>query len=370
MNEAVRITFSGNTDLGMVRKNNEDAFVVMNVWDDMHVLAVAIDGVGGYEGGEVAAAIARDSIVQYLNENKEGEKAELLKRALVFANNNIYAERHRDAERSHMSCVLTAVLVDVAEQYINMAHVGDTRLYQYCDGEFVKLSHDHSVVGYREEIGDLTEEEAMHHPQRNVISRDVGSRYLSEEDDEYVEVNSFPLLPNSTLLLCSDGLCDMVTSAEMTAVISCDTSLEQKVSALISAANAAGGRDNVTVVLVEYCADDDGLLGVPDSSELVSVGEESEASASNVSVEEHETGTDKKTFFRRIRFPLFAAVIVAVAGVAFYFGTKYNDVTEGDNASVEIKGQSPCAVEPLPADTMEVDTLGTQEPQPIITEEV
>lgn len=328
MSEAVKITFAGNTDMGMVRTNNEDAFVVRNIWDDKHVLAVAIDGVGGYEGGEVAAAIARDSIQQYLLENTEGEKAELLKRAVVHANNRINAERNSDAERSQMSCVLTAVLVDVAEQYINMAHVGDTRLYQYCDVEMTKLSHDHSLVGYREEIGDLTEEEAMHHPQRNIISRDVGSRYIPEDDDEYVEVNSFPLLPNSTLLLCSDGLCDMITSAEMTTVLAASTSVEEKVSALIAAANAAGGRDNVTVVLVEYCAEDDGLLVASNDVEVVSVDEECNEQDvfDNVVVEEGVAPLDKKSFFGRYRILLISLLAAVVLAVAFFIGMHFNEL--------------------------------------------
>ena len=355
MSEAVKITFAGNTDMGMVRTNNEDAFVVRNIWDDKHVLAVAIDGVGGYEGGEVAAAIARDSIQQYLLENTEGEKAELLKRAVVHANNRINAERNSDAERSQMSCVLTAVLVDVAEQYINMAHVGDTRLYQYCDGEMTKLSHDHSLVGYREEIGDLTEEEAMHHPQRNIISRDVGSRYISEDDDEYVEVNSFPLLPNSTLLLCSDGLCDMITSAEMRTVLAASTSVEEKVSALIAAANAAGGRDNVTVVLVEYCADDDGLLGVSGDAEVVSVDEEccGQNTFDNVVVEEGVEPLDKKPFFKRYRIILLSLLSVAVLAAVFFVGMHFDKLTGGDE---------PVHVAPMaPEVNVENDSLTSQE---------
>ncbi len=320
-----KVSFAGNTNMGRVRTNNEDAFVVQNVWDENHVLAVAIDGVGGYEGGEVAAAIAKKSIVEYLLGNSNGEKADLLKRAVIYANNNICGERHRDAKRSHMSCVLTAVLVDVEEQYVIMAHVGDTRLYQYCDGEIVKLSHDHSLVGYREEIGDLTEEEAMHHPQRNVISRDVGSRMLAESDDEYVEVNSFPLLPNSSLLLCSDGLCDMITSSAMAMVLAKDIPVAAKVKELIADANRAGGKDNVTVVVVEYCADDDGVLVVPEELEVVNVGEEESHSA--------ESGmpvTDRHSVFTMKRVLLLLAVLFVVAALAFVVG-KYSDRIFGDD---------------------------------------
>ena len=107
------------------------------------------------------------------------------------------------------------------------------------------------MVGYREEIGELTEEEAMRHPQRNVIGRDVGSTFLENGNTDYVETATFPLLPHSTLLLCSDGLCDMVTSNQMIDILQQTISIEEKVNALITAANNAGGKDNITVILIE-----------------------------------------------------------------------------------------------------------------------
>lgn len=245
------ITFFGNTDMGQIRSNNEDAFIAQYIWDEKHVLAVAIDGVGGYEGGEIAASLAQKSIVEYLESYSNGERLELLKQAVIFANNRIYSERKNLPQYSSMSCVLTAILVETECRRINMAHIGDTRLYQYANGEIVKLSHDHSLVGYREEIGELTEEEAMKHPQRNVIGRDVGSQFLENSGNDYIEVESFPLIPNSILLLCSDGLCDMITSEQMKIELEKDLPVKDKVENLITAANNAGGKDNVTVVLVE-----------------------------------------------------------------------------------------------------------------------
>lgn len=251
-----KIAFYGQTDVGRIRTNNEDAFLVCNIWDDNHLLAVVIDGVGGYEGGEVAAAIARESILEFLNENPSGDRQDLLKRAVIFANNRIFQERGCRPALSSMSCVLTASLVELDSMRVNIAHVGDTRLYQYASGQIEKLTHDHSLVGYREEIGDLTEEEAMTHPQRNIISRDVGSGLLDESDTSYVEVTSYPLEPKTQLLLCSDGLCDMVTSVKMAQVLSSDGDAESKVGSLIDAALEAGGRDNVTVVIVEIESDE------------------------------------------------------------------------------------------------------------------
>lgn len=245
------ITFFGNTDMGQIRSNNEDAFIAQYIWDEKHVLAVAIDGVGGYEGGEIAASLAQKSIIEYLESYSNGERLELLKQAVIFANNRIYSERKNLPQYSSMSCVLTAVLVETESRRINMAHIGDTRLYQYANGEIVKLSHDHSLVGYREEIGELTEEEAMKHPQRNVIGRDVGSQFLESSGNDYIEVESFPLIPNSILLLCSDGLCDMITSEQMRIELEKEIPIKEKVDNLINEANKAGGKDNITVVLVE-----------------------------------------------------------------------------------------------------------------------
>ncbi|MCM1502757.1 MAG: protein phosphatase 2C domain-containing protein [Bacteroidales bacterium] len=243
--------FGGKTDVGKVRTNNEDAFIAQNIWDENHILAVAIDGVGGYEGGEVASGMAKKYIVEYLGNYSDGERLELLKQAVIYANNNIFSARRNLPQYSGMCCVLTAILVDLTGRCVHMAHVGDTRLYQYADGELVKLSHGHSLVGYREEIGELTEDEAMHHTHRNVIERSIGSSYLDWEHCDYVEIATFPLKPQSFLMLCSDGLSDMLKSCQIKSVLEQKCTVEETVERLIAAANDAGGKDNVTVVLVE-----------------------------------------------------------------------------------------------------------------------
>lgn len=251
MRNRENIKFCGLTDTGKRRTNNEDAFVAERL-DDGTVLAIVIDGVGGYEGGEVATEIAQKEIPSYLKEFNRGERLELLKQAVVCANNAIFDRRQLDTARPNMSCVLTSALIDADRKVIDMVHVGDTRMYQYHNGELFKLSHDHSYVGYCEEIGELTEEQAMHHPRRNEISRSVGEERHGVNDQSFLDAEEFPLLPNSTFLLCSDGLTDMITSKQIIAILEQNLSLEEKVQALIDAANEAGGKDNVTVVLVDY----------------------------------------------------------------------------------------------------------------------
>lgn len=252
MTNKTNIFLFGKTDVGRIRKNNEDAFVAQALWDESTYLVIAIDGVGGYEGGEIAADLAKKTIPEFLLASSNGERVELLKQAVTAANNAIFTAREADKEHGQMSCVLTAALIDVNQRQINMAHVGDSRLYSYHNGEIKKLSHDHSIIGYREEIGDLSEEEAMHHPQRNVIGRDVGSQKHKSNDEDFIEAQVFPLIPNTTLLLCSDGLTDMITTATISTILGENKSVEEKTDSLINAALNAGGNDNITVVLFEY----------------------------------------------------------------------------------------------------------------------
>lgn len=252
MENRENIKFCGITDTGKRRANNEDAFVAERL-DDGTVLAIVIDGVGGYEGGEVAAEIAQKEIPSYLKEFNRGERLELLKQAVVCANNAIFDRRQLDIARPNMSCVLTSALIDADRKVIDMVHVGDTRMYQYHNGELLKLSHDHSYCGYLEDIiKELTEEQAMHHPRRNEISRAVGEERHGVSDLGFLDAEEFPLLPDSILMLCSDGLTDLVTSNQIVAILEQNLTLKEKAQALIDAANEAGGKDNVTVVLVEY----------------------------------------------------------------------------------------------------------------------
>lgn len=309
MRNVEKIRLFGDTDAGKQRTNNEDAFVVEQL-DEHTVLAVAIDGVGGYEGGEVAAEIAQKEIPSYLKEFNRGERLELLKQAVVCANNAIFDRRQLDTARPNMSCVLTSALIDADRKVLDMVHVGDTRMYQYHNGELLKLSHDHSYVGYCEEIGDLTEEEAMHHPQRNMISRDVGSAWHEVSDPDFLEAKTFQLLPNSTFLLCSDGLTDMITSEQIVAILEQELPIEEKVQALIAAANEAGGKDNVTVVLVEYLAEEEESAPIMDENENLqddSVAEEIVA----------EIPKGKRVKGNKVILPILTSICVLLLGSCF-----------------------------------------------------
>ncbi|WP_234736766.1 protein phosphatase 2C domain-containing protein [Tellurirhabdus bombi] len=244
------LRFAGQTDVGRRRKDNQDTYICKQLWSDTSALLAAIDGVGGYAGGEKAAAIAKEAIERYMASPK-GDTLTMLREAVVFANNQIVEESKKDLRFSQMCCVLTTVVADAKAQKLYFAHVGDTRLYRFRDGVLEKLSKDHSLVGVREDANELTEEEAMKHPRRNEILREVGMEVHRIDDPDFLDYEALEFLPGDVLMLCSDGLSDMLTRAQMQAILIKNTSLETKTEELIELANQQGGHDNITVVLAQ-----------------------------------------------------------------------------------------------------------------------
>jgi serine/threonine protein phosphatase PrpC len=242
--------FFGLTDTGKVRDNNEDTFIAQFILNKRYILACVIDGVGGYHGGEVAAAIAKEEILKELEKDKGDLISEMIA-AFKRASSKIFTERQTNKEHEQMACVATLVVADIQNNQFVYAHVGDTRLYLLRDGSLIKISKDHSFVGYLEDSGRLTETAAMKHPKRNEINKALGFSEQIETDDTYIETGQSPFLPGDMLLLCSDGLTDMVDKNDITNLITGDDTLQQKVAALIETANNNGGNDNITVVLVK-----------------------------------------------------------------------------------------------------------------------
>lgn len=238
----------GNTNIGLVRKNNEDAFIAQRIWDDNHWLMAVIDGLGGYEGGEVAAAIAKDAIIRYV-EGKQGmDCLDVIMQSVVDANNSILNQRST-LNLNDMGCVITASILDLEKKQLNVAHVGDTRLYLCDNNGFVKLTHDHSFVGSLEDDGHISEEDAMNHPRRNLIDRIVGDEIKDIDTPRFIEAAVFPVSQGNQYLLCSDGLSDMLTSAEMNSILQKEGSVKKKVNRLIDYANNQGGKDNITAIV-------------------------------------------------------------------------------------------------------------------------
>lgn len=233
------------TDTGRQRTSNEDALLCK---PETGVFAV-IDGVGGYAGGEVAATLAREAISRRLD-HQTGEPEQDLREAVTNANNKIYWQSQEDPSLAQMACVLTVALV--SENRVMAAHVGDTRLYKIRQQAIEKLTRDHSFVGVQEDEQSLTEAEAMQHPRRNEILRDVGSDLHEPNDAHFIDIVDAPFEPDAALLLCTDGLTDLVRANELTRIIHDHAGHPHTAAeALIQAANEAGGKDNITVVVVE-----------------------------------------------------------------------------------------------------------------------
>lgn len=251
------IDFAGATDIGRRRQNNEDTFIAAPIWDDRHILLVVIDGMGGESGGEVAAEIARAAIIKFLNDFRgTGTDLELIKRAITDANNEIERNRLVQPRYSRMGCVATAGIVNLDAQTLSVAHVGDSRLYRFGNGFIEKITRDHSPVGEFEDSGRMSEDVAMQHPRRHVINRYLGAKLQNPDDEGFIEAAVFPLVDGQTYLFCSDGLSDMLTSAQIGELLLIEDHSEQICSALIEYANLAGGKDNITVVVAQFADPD------------------------------------------------------------------------------------------------------------------
>lgn len=238
----------GITDTGKVRENNEDVFIAEEVMNGQFMIAGVIDGVGGYEGGEIASALTKDVILGELAAVGTDIITQLVI-AFNLANEELLAKKLEDPKLSSMACVATVAVIDRKNNQFHYIHVGDTRLYLFRDNSLVKISHDQSAVGFLEDSGRITEEAAMQHLNRNQINQALGLETLEEKTEDYFETGTSPFLPGDVLLICSDGLTDLVDKKGITAVLSTSSKLQVKAEKLIREANSAGGKDNVTVVL-------------------------------------------------------------------------------------------------------------------------
>lgn len=231
------------SDVGRVRSVNEDSCDSLLRPDGTRLLVVA-DGMGGHRGGAVASREALATIASTFTENPELEPASLLVRAIERANARVFSLAREDPELAGMGTTVVAFLLD-AEGHGAVAHVGDSRAYRLRDRRLEALTSDHSVVAEMLQRGVLTAEEAAFHPRRNEILRSVG--VLPEVE---VELASVPVAPDDWFLLCSDGLCGVVSDAEIEEVLVHTRSPEAAVAALVDLANECGGPDNVTVQIL------------------------------------------------------------------------------------------------------------------------
>ncbi|CAN5707939.1 hypothetical protein BH11BAC3_BH11BAC3_30190 [soil metagenome] len=243
--------YFGLTDAGKQRNNNEDSFIAQTAFKKKRILACVIDGVGGYDGGEIAAQLTRDTIIQSLEKKTAGEVIPEMVASLELANKRIFTEKETSRKNEKMACVVTLVIVDLEKNELSYAHVGDTRLYLFRDSSLVKITRDHSAVGFLEETGRISEAAAMQHPKRNEVNKALGYESDLPISADFFDTGESPFLPDDIILLCSDGLTDMVASSTIIEILKSGNNLKTCAQQLIDAANAAGGKDNITVVLVK-----------------------------------------------------------------------------------------------------------------------
>jgi serine/threonine protein phosphatase PrpC len=230
----------GVTHAGKVRQNNEDALLVGEGEDE--TLFVVADGIGGFEAGEVASSLAVDVL-------KDLQPDEPFKAAIGEANRRIVAAGRGDEKLSGMGTTVVAIRFGgkQGEPVAEVAHVGDSRAYLMRGGDMNPITEDHSLVAELVRSGDLTRDQAAEHPQKNLITRALGA-------DEEVDVDTaiLPIEAGDRILLCSDGLSDMVSETGISEILAdSPDDPERAARVLLSAALDAGGNDNITIVVVD-----------------------------------------------------------------------------------------------------------------------
>lgn len=226
---------------GLVRPGNEDYFI-LDV--ERGLLAVA-DGMGGHQAGEVASHLALRALADKLFNGPEGEPLSRLLAAAAFANEVVYRSSLSSQEREGMGTTMTAVWVTGSRAYLT--HIGDSRAYLFRDGQLQVLTDDHSYVGELVRRGGLTAEEARLHPRRNILTRALGTEVRVEIDSREVELKS-----GDRLLLCTDGLYEVIPDAELAGILGENLPLAATARKLLDLALERGGPDNITVVLGLY----------------------------------------------------------------------------------------------------------------------
>ncbi|GAA0114379.1 Stp1/IreP family PP2C-type Ser/Thr phosphatase [Clostridium senegalense] len=239
------------SDVGNKRVLNED-FVKYFEDEDIAIFAIA-DGMGGHNAGEVASKMALETVIDYLKKNKEEESRIALTKAVNLANHHIYKAALLKDEYSGMGTTIT--ICYIKDEKCLVANVGDSRCYVICKDRLIKVTKDHSLVQELLDNGTISEEEAQNHPNKNVITRAIGTKPIVEVDLYELNLNEF-----DKGLLCTDGLTNELSEQEICNIIITDK--EDVCDELIKASKDRGGRDNISVIIFKgACGDDWNHIG-------------------------------------------------------------------------------------------------------------
>jgi PPM family protein phosphatase len=232
------------SDRGRKRANNQDAFG----FSIEHGVYVVCDGMGGAAGGEIASSIAVDEVLHVLTErDREVAIPKIAEDVVNAANAAVFSRAERNPNLAGMGTTMVALVVEQSTVWV--LNVGDSRCYRLRDGKLEQLTLDHSLVEEQVRLGRMTKHEALRSPLRNVITRAVGTQNSVSPDCFQLEAQ-----PGDLFLLCSDGLTREVPDAEVQELLAGDEALQERTNRLIEAANKAGGRDNITCILVQAVA--------------------------------------------------------------------------------------------------------------------
>lgn len=240
-------TFCAQTDPGQLRENNEDSVA----FDDATNVAVLADGMGGYNAGEIASGMAtafiKSELARWLSEAGEHANAGQIRRAIEIcvdnANRSIFNASTANPQYSGMGTTLVVGVFQDAR--LMLGHIGDSRCYRLRGTELLQITKDHSLLQEQMDAGLLTPEQAALSPNKNLVTRAMGV-----ESDVMLDLNEHHVEAGDIYLMCSDGLSDMMGDAVIAHILQNGASLEKMAADLVSAANANGGRDNITVLLI------------------------------------------------------------------------------------------------------------------------
>jgi protein phosphatase len=240
--------FCIGTDPGLARENNEDSVT----FDEPTRLAILADGMGGYNAGEIASGMAttfiKSELGRWLQQAGRHANTREVRRAMEIcvdnANRSIFNAANSNPQYSGMGTTL--VLGVFQDAKLMLGHIGDSRCYRLRGMEFSQITKDHSLLQEQMDAGLITAEQAATSSNKNLVTRALGV-----EDAVLLEVNEHKVEPGDIYLMCSDGLSDMVDDEAIAKILGSDLQLEQKVTQLIDTANANGGRDNISVLVVQ-----------------------------------------------------------------------------------------------------------------------
>ena len=235
---------SAKTNVGKMRSVNQDTvFVSCGPVGPLPNLFIVADGMGGHNGGEIASTAAIAHFCDYISAQTDSSEGplDLLTSAIIAANKSVLSQAEKEPELSGMGTTLTACTINGSK--CNIIHIGDSRAYTVTKDTITQLTNDHSFVNEMVKAGQITQTEAREHPKRNILTKVLGINSEMSADGYVTEME-----PGSVILLCSDGLYNMVPEDEIKSII---YTSEEPADALVAAANEKGGSDNISVVVVK-----------------------------------------------------------------------------------------------------------------------